>query len=290
MNKVLKYILVSLAIFAYADVYADGVKKVEGTYTYYGDKNDSPASARRKALEGARIDAISKKFGTIVTQDVLQADRIGANGEDTKFFSLSATELKGEWIADDGEPVYEQALDADGNFVVTCKVKGTAKEISNESVEFEALALRNGKTKGNATTEYHEGDDLYVSFTAPMDGYVAMFLMLEDGKVLKLLPYISSGRQEARVNKNYDYVFFDDQRAAGDFGTIDSFQIATNGEIEFNKLYVLFSPTAFSMPMTKIVNDIPTLGEEDFHKWLVRTRRNDAKMGVKQINLRLMPN
>lgn len=55
---------------------APDVKKVSGTYTYYGDKNDSPAMAKRKALEGARLDAISREFGTIVSQDVLQADRI----------------------------------------------------------------------------------------------------------------------------------------------------------------------------------------------------------------------
>ena len=62
------------------------VKKVKGEYTYYGDKNDSPAMSKRKALEGARLDALSKEFGTIVTQDVLQSDRVDANGEVNKFF------------------------------------------------------------------------------------------------------------------------------------------------------------------------------------------------------------
>ncbi|MDE6771068.1 MAG: hypothetical protein K2J49_00555, partial [Muribaculaceae bacterium] len=82
------------------------VKKVSGNYTYYGDKNDSPAMSKLKALEGARLDALSKEFGTIVTQDVLQADRVDSHGESSKFFSLSSTEVKGEWIADDGDPVY----------------------------------------------------------------------------------------------------------------------------------------------------------------------------------------
>lgn len=68
---------------------------MSGNYTYYGDINDSPAECKRKALEGARIDALSQEFGTIVSQDVLQADRIDSNGESNKFLSLSATEVKG---------------------------------------------------------------------------------------------------------------------------------------------------------------------------------------------------
>ena len=165
------------------------VKKVSGNYTYYGDKNDSPAMSKRKALEGARLDAISKEFGTIVTQDVLQADRVGSDGETSKFFSLSATEVKGEWIADEGNPTFVVSLDGDDNLVVNCRVSGTAKAITNESVDFEALALRNGNTKGNASSEYKSGDDLMLSVTAPVDGEISVFLLDEAGDVTLMLPY-----------------------------------------------------------------------------------------------------
>lgn len=268
------------------------VKKVSGNYTYYGDKNDSPAMSKRKALEGARLDAISREFGTIVSQDVMQADRVDSNGESTKFLSLSATEVKGEWIADEGEPKYVVSLGNDDCLIVNCRITGTAKSANNDAVDFEALALRNGTTKGNASTEYKEKDNLYLSFTAPVDGYVQVYLMGEDNRVSKMLPYQQNPDGEVKVKKGYDYVFFDDSRALGGFGEPDAFEIQTKGEIEFNKLYVLFSPNAFSLPVMHPAPDelsLPYLTDVEFSKWLVKVRRNDPKMGVKQINLKLLP-
>lgn len=292
--KLINKIGTSLAIVCIALSVSDNamaqVKKVSGNFTYYGDKNDSPAMSKRKALEGARLDAISKEFGTIVSQDVLQADRVGSDGETSKFFSLSATEVKGEWIADEGNPVYVVSLDGDDNLVVNCRVSGTAKAITNESVDFEALALRNGNTKGNASTEYKSGDDLMLSVTAPVDGEISVFLLDEAGDVTLMLPYGQDIGQEAMIKKGYDYVFFDATKNEGSFGEVDSFTLGTDGQIEFNKLYVVFSPKKYSLPLCNNLEDgRRVIKEEDFSKWLVRSRRNDPKMAVKQINLKILP-
>lgn len=294
MTRFIRIATAACAIFMAQTAVADSsVKKVSGNYTYYGDKNDSPAMCKMKALEGARLDAISKEFGTIVTQDVLQADRIDSKGETSNFFSLSSTEVKGEWIADEGDPGFVVSLGNDDCLIVSCRVSGTAKSISNDAIDFEAVALRNGNTKGNSSTEYHQGDDLFLYFTAPVDGYLAVYLMGNDGDVCKMLPYQQDSRQEVKVKKNYDYVFFDPTKGMGEFGEVDAFGIGTNGEIEFNKLFVVFSPNAFSIPVlhpAKSEFTLPYLTEEEFSKWLVKNRRNDPKMGVKQINLKLYPN
>lgn len=291
LNKILKALAIGCAILMVQPVMADSkVKKVQGQFTYYADKTDSPASAKRKALEGARLNAISSEFGTIVSQDVLQADRMGADGESTKFFSLSASEVKGEWIADDGEPVYETSLDKDDNLVVVCRVKGTAKEITNEAIDFEAMALRNGTTKGNASTDYHDGDNLFLYVSTPCDGYLGVYLLDESENVITMFPYSQDPNQEGKLKKGYDYILFDPSKAEGNFGEIDAFGIAAPEDIEFNKLYVVFSPSAFSRPMARTGEDgLRRIAEDDFSKWLVRSRRNDPKMGVKQINLKLHP-
>lgn len=203
---------VCVMIGTHTAVISAQVKNVSGNYTYYGDKNDSPFMAKQKALEGARLDAISSEFGTIVTQDVLQADRVDSKGENSKFFSLSSTEVKGEWIADNGEPTYVVSLGNDDCLIVNCRVKGTAKAVSNDAVDFQSIALRNGNTKGNASSEYHQGDQLFLHFTAPVDGYVQVYLMLENGDVIQMLPYRSDVAQEVKVKKDYDYVFFDQRR------------------------------------------------------------------------------
>lgn len=266
------------------------VKKVSGQYTYYGDKNDSPAMSKRKALEGARLDALSKEFGTIVSQDILQADRVGSDGETSKFFSLSATEVKGEWIADEGNPVFVVSLDGDDNLVVNCRINGTAKAITNESVDFEAIALRNGNNKGNASSEYKSGDNLMLYVTAPVNGEISVFLLDEAGDVTLMLPYGQDMGQEALIKKGYDYVFFDESKNEGTFGAVDSFMLYTNGQIEFNKLFVVFSPNQYNLPLSRVVEDGRRLiKEDDFTKWLVKNRRNDPKMSVKQINLKILP-
>ena len=269
------------------------VKKVKGQYTYYGDQNDSPASAKKKALEGAILNALQSEFGTIVSQDVMQADRIGAHGEDSKFLSINATEVKGEWIANDGDPKYEVEYGNDDCIIVTCHISGTAKAISNESVDFETLALRNGNTRGNASTEYHQGDNLYLYLNSPVDGYVQVYLQLENGETLKLLPYQLDTAQEVKVKKNQEYVFFDSRSKNSYDVQPDEFEITTDGDVEFNKLFVIFSPKVFTTPTMRPARsayELPYLTEEDFRKWLSRSRRNDPKMGVKQINLKLLAN
>lgn len=275
--------------------YADApVKKVTGQYTFYGDKNDSPAMAKQKALEGARLRAIESEFGTIVSQDIMQADRINGNSEQNKFFALSQTEVAGEWIADDGQPVYVVSLDPDHNLVVNCTVKGSARALNNESAQFEAVALRLGDTKAHAATEFHNGEELKLYFSAPTDGTLAIFLLDEKGEVLKLLPYLGDSRNEVKVKKNYDYIIFDDSKAPSpEMGDPWGFTVTVDGGVEFNKLYVVFSPNAFTTPLMnrpdETAHPVAWLQEDKFAQWLVKARRNDPKMGVKQINLRLVP-
>lgn len=271
---------------------APPIKTVKGEYTFYGDGKTSPAECRRLALEGARLDALTKEFGTIVTQDVMQADRLDSKGEDTKFLSLSSTAVKGEWIADEGEPQFDISLDKDDNMIVHCIVKGKAREISNESVDFDALVLRNIGKKEGASTEFYDGDRLYLYFSAPMDGYVAMFLAMEDGNVLQMLPYLSDPKGEGKVKRGYDYIFFDDTKAVGTFGEPNLFAIECKDGIEFNKIYVIFSPSYFARPVMSggySMDELPMMKEEDFSKWLVKTRRNDPRLGVKQMNLKIYP-
>lgn len=290
-RHIIKFVMFGCLILMGWPVVANAkVKKVTGEYTYYADKSDSRESSMRKALEGARLNAISKEFGTIVSQDILQADRLDSAGETTKFFSLSATEVKGEWIADEGEPQFDFDHDKDYNLIVTCRVKGSAKELTNEEIEFEALALRNGTSKGNASTDYRNGDNLYLYVSAPCDGYLGVFLLDETENVITMFPYSQDPRQEGKLKKDYDYVLFDPDKPLGSFGDIDEFGIAAPEEIEFNKLYVVFSPSPFSKPMSRVGDDgLRRTSEEDFSKWLVKSRRNDSKMGVKQINLKLLP-
>lgn len=261
---------------------------VSGEATWYDDGTMSRVECMRQAAEKARIDALSKAFGTIISQDIIQADKLTNGRETNDFLSLSSTEVKGEWISDVGEPEYEFSRDAYENLIVKCKIKGKARAISNESVAFDALVLRNGEREANADTSFRDGDEMKVLFNAASDGYVNIYLEDESGTVYGLLPYPRDSKSEVHVRKDRNYLFF--RGNDNEFGPSDEMIMTASDNREYNRIFVLFSPSAFSRPVMRTgVEGIPSMKSEDFSKWLVKTRRNDPKMGVRAINLVIEP-
>lgn len=266
------------------------VVSVSGEATYYDDGTHSRVECERLAAEQARIDALAKKFGTIVSQDILQSDRIVGNREQNDFLALSATEVKGEWIADVGNPEYSYSRDAKENLIVTCRIKGKAKEISNEAAAFEALVLRNGTRKANADNRFRDGDDMFLYFNASVNGFLAVFLEDEDGKVHLLLPYPKDTKTRVPVKKDTEYIFFSPDHVGDQFGAeVEEVYLTGSDRTEYNRLFVVFSPEYFSRPVMDGTQGLPVMKSEEFNKWLIKTRRNDSRMNVKSMNLQIMP-
>ncbi len=276
-------VMMSLSLMA-ADIVT-----VHGEFTYYGSKTESRADCERNALNGARAKALAEKFGTVVTQDTYQRDVVSAQGESTYFSMLNESALKGEWIADEKEPVYTYELDSDGLYIVTCKVTGKAREIDNRSVEFATSVLRNGTRTVNADTRFRSGDDMYLYLKSPVDGYVAAFLVDAHNNVYSLLPYQGNTKGEIKVKHNKDYVFFDPASADPDHGEVDQLVMTADDELEHNMLYVVFSP----QPSAKAVDNYAgenmprMLSHDEFSKWLVKCRKYDPRMAVKIMNIEI---
>lgn len=268
---------------------ASNIVSVKGESTFYDDGTHSKVECMRLALEQARIDALAKKFGTIVSQDILQSDRIVRNREHNDFLTLSSTEVRGEWITDDGEPEYIFDRDKDENLIVTCIVKGKAKAIDNESAQFNSSVLRNGTDPRNADINFKNNDDFYLDFQGSQDGYLAAFLEDEQKKVCLLLPYPQDERSRIPVKKGKRYVFFSPADAIkGE--PVEELRLTAPYNTEYNRVYVLFSPEQFVPPvMNQQPGELPTMDSDEFSKWLVRTRKNDPKMGVKAMNLIIYP-
>ncbi|MDE5807224.1 MAG: DUF4384 domain-containing protein, partial [Muribaculaceae bacterium] len=218
--------------------------------------------------------------------------RIGSGGEVNKFLSLSATEVKGEWIADDGEPAYEFSHDAKDNLIVKCRVKGKAKEISNEAAAFEASVLRNGTDLRHADNLFRDGDDMFLYFRGAVDGFLAVFLQDEAGEVYLLLPYPRDTKTRVPVSKDKDYIFFSREHDKGGdkYGApVEEMVMTAPDGPEYNRVFVVFSPEYFSRPVMNASGGLPVMKGEEFNKWLVKARRNDPKMGVKAMNLQIAP-
>lgn len=268
-------------------VAAPAVKTVEGVYTFYGDDSHSRKDCDRLALEGARLNALAKAFGTVLTQSTMSDVRTADGGEQNNFAQISETDVKGEWIEDIGEPEFTRSMDADGNMVVTCKVRGRAREISNEAPDFIAEVLRNGNTRGQSTTTFRSGDDMALYVQTPVDGYLVVYLVGADRRAYTLLPYINSDGGYARLRHGKEYVFFNEEKAAPEHGEPDVMVMLTEEPVEYNTLYVVFSPKAFNKAPDEYQGDgVPrSLPFNDFYSWLGKARRNDPSMAVKKIQL-----
>ena len=208
--------LITICLFLFAvNVFAQKTEKVRAEYTYIAPENISLEEAKRIALERAKIQAIADEFGTIVSQSntTLVSNRNGESSAD--FFSLGGSEVKGEWIETIGEPSfnisYEQNM-----LVVKVIVSGRIREIVSSQVDIKAEVLCNGTDLKFARTDFKNGDDLYIYFQSPVDGYLAVYLLDEASKMVYcLLPYKNSPEAVTSIEHDKPYIFFS-AKYAGD--------------------------------------------------------------------------
>lgn len=290
MNQtiILSKILFVIALCFPVTLCAQRVQRVCGEYTYYAEGNQTPNEAKRTALEGARLQALADEFGTVISQSTTQQETL-ANGEEKTYFSqLNASEVKGEWLEDDGEPVYEISYVQD-MLVVKCRVCGKARALSNEAVEFQATVLRNGTELKFADTHFRAGDDLYLHFKSPADGYVAVYLVDESMNAYCLLPYMVNADGQHPVKHGREYVFFSQQKAANPSETVDEYNLTVAQDVERNQVYVIFSPKSFTKALdSQLDSGLPRqLAFPDFQKWLSTCRKRDARMGVKVMHIEI---
>ena len=265
--------------------------KVHGEYVYRGPENVSLVEAKRIALERAKIQALADEFGTIVSQTNTSIVKNNNGQADSRFFSLGSTEVKGEWIADEGEPEYTFDINKDdGTLIVTCRVCGKAREIVSAQTEFVAKVLRNGTEEKFESSTFNNGDDMFLYFQSPVDGYVAVYLVDETPTAYCLLPYRKDGDGQQPVRHGQKYVFFSPKHAGSDAGILDEYTLTCSRALEHNQIYVIFSTQPFTKALDSQEREaIPhQLDYEDFNRWLGNCRKKDTKMGVqvKEITIR----
>ena len=78
--------------------FAQKTKKVCGEYIYYAPSTQSLEDAKYTALERAKLQALADEFGTVITQSNSTVMTMENGKTDSRFFSLSGSEVKGEWI------------------------------------------------------------------------------------------------------------------------------------------------------------------------------------------------
>lgn len=269
MRDYTKYLIPFILLLFHLDVAAQKLKTVEGSYTYHAPDNVTLEQAKRTALERAQIEALANTFGTNITQhnSTHVSNRNGKS--DVNFLSISSSDVKGEWIETIGDPVYNISYEQQ-MLVVTCNVRGKAREIVSAGVDLKVKVLRNGTDDRFESTEFRSGDDMYLSFQSPIDGFLAVYLLDEDGNAFCLLPYRKQSDGIYKVKAGTRYVFFSETMApTSEKFIVDEYNLTCEKAQETNQIYILFSSDKFVKALDEDNGeDIPReLSSELFQKW-----------------------
>lgn len=270
-------------------VSAQKVKTVETEYTYCAPPNLSPMEAKNVAINRAKAEAIANTFGFIVSSNnFLGMDNVNGQSH-TSFSTLSESEVKGEWLRDLEAPkVVKMVPMEDLTLCVTVHVKGEAKEIVSSSVNYEVKTLRNGEEDVFESDEFKEGDRFYMSFISPVDGYLAVYLIDDNDRAWRLLPYANSSDPSFRIVHGKKYVLFSEQ-----FGD-EEIEVTCDQEMEFNHIYTFFSPNKFTRPLDNDASQKddrlvlpPNLSLKEFQKWFVGIRKHDKELTTNRKTIKI---
>ena len=286
-NLVQKWLLVAILLAPVNFLHSQDLVKVGGEYIYYAPDNTTVEEAKNTALTRAKIQALAEAFGTIVSQ-TNTTHVTNTNGSTSiNFLSIGASDVKGEWIETLGEPEYKVEF-IKNILVVSVKVKGIARELVYKKAEMDTKILRNGTEDKYEDSNFRNGDDLFVSFQSPIDGYLAIYLIDSESRAYCLLPYREQTNGIYHVEANKRYVFFNKTMAErNDKCFVDEYVMTCKGSSEHNQIYIVFSPNQFIKANdTNFSNTLPReLDSDDFIRWLSKNRRMDTQLNCLMIPL-----
>lgn len=278
-----KSILIALLVVLPSMVFAQKEHHVSGEYTYYAPSNITLEQAKMTAEQHARIAALVKEFNMTVYQNntSVLSNRNGDEIDD--FYSVGVTESRGEWIRDTKPTEFDISYE-EGELVVKAEVWGVAREVVAAKTMIDAKVLRNGIEPKFESGEFKDGDDMYLYFRSPEDGWLCAFLLDRfSSEVYCLLPYRNSPDGAVQVRHDKEYVFFKADQNLPDWNLIDEYTMTCEDSGEYNEIYVIFSPNKFSKPVGGEANltDKPLVFDRDsLTKWLSKCQSKDKDMVV----------
>ncbi len=282
-----KYLCCFICIVFSICCFSQKIKTVDGEYTYVVPENVNLDKAKYIALERLKIQLIEEEFGATVSQSNSTLVKNNNGKSDVDFVSIGGSEVNGEWIETIGTPRYNIYYEKE-MLVVSVKTKGRIREIISTAVDVKSLVLRNGIEDRFESDTFKSGDDLYISFQSPTNGYLVVYLVDTEQRAFCLLPYQNMKEGSFNVEANKRYVLFSTQTAASELKPyVDEYTMTCTHDQEINQLYVIFSTSPFVKAIDdKLEKELPReLSNEDFQKWLAKYRTRDTNMVVKKTTI-----
>ncbi|MBQ0058329.1 MAG: hypothetical protein KBT20_11835 [Bacteroidales bacterium] len=255
--------------------------------SFYAPLNMSIEEAKRAAIEQAKTEAITEAFGEIISSHMF-SDVMALDGQEIDNFQmLSSSISKGIWIQDIEKPKFEEPeiLESQKTMVIKVTVHGKVREIVSTPIDLKIALLRNAADLRNEENSFREGDDLFIYFHSPEDGFLIVYVAGNNGIVQTLLPLEDNGGS-VHINANREYMFFgaDDEFSEG----FNGLTLTCDGSVEYNRFYFVFSTNPISKARDSQSNSTVSeglvlpreLSEKDFRKWLVNNMDHDKNLNV----------
>ena len=284
-----RYLLffVALLFFGSSVALAQRIKVIEGEYIYAVPDNMSIRQAKHEAILLAKNDALDKEYGTAVSMNTMSI----INNGNENFYQEAGTSVKGEWIEDVDAPECILRV-ANNELFIICKVKGCVREITSASIELKVDILKNGLEERFKSTDFVNGDHVYLQFISPVDGYLAVYLYDNVNDIVDcMLPYKRDQISSVFVEGDHKYVFFSKERPVKDLHT-KSYTLKCGNMDEVNTFYVVFSTKMLPKPVLDDATErsaLKTLLFEDFNSWLSKLQRVDKNVQVLKIPVSISP-
>lgn len=264
-----------------------GINIVEASinYRFLVPGSMSMDEARIKAEEEAMGEILAREFG--VSSHSISEQSV--NDNETHFYEYSQQEYKGEWVETLEGPNFKVKIE-NNQQILEVFIKGVVREIISSKVLYEYNVLRNGLEDRFISNEFKNGDDLFVSFHSPVDGYLAIYISNKN-IVQRLLPYKMQNESSYKVRKNEKYIFFSMNHAEDKLNNVVTpLTIYTDLDVEYDDVYIIFSPNEFSVAAdSQSVSDkfIQELKYESFRRWLSRAKSQDYDLNYDVVHIKI---
>ncbi|MGB0521337.1 MAG: hypothetical protein ACPGJS_00185 [Flammeovirgaceae bacterium] len=299
-------ILYTSLLFLFGSNFALQAQKVKaihvsGKADILVDDSHNIGQIKRQVVELAKINALEHAFGKVIVQGTHTYLENTATGEKTetttKMNMIANTMVKGEWLETKKSNirwVLREVGDKKSKkqeLWLLCEIQGTAIELQETKADFEAFTKRCDDHDACVSTDFANQESLFLQFKPSVNGYLSVF-MEENGKIYRLFPYVRMSGDLANcapVEADQTYLLFSSKTKQQIEGVnrwdIDEYALYAEGKPLFNRIYVVFSETAFRKPILQNDQGIKWLDLTDFQKWVAKNKSSNTSFQIQPIDI-----
>lgn len=275
------FALFSFSLSALADKKkkANEIVNVHGKATFtLNDDKMSIKEAQHECIKLARLNAIKDAFGEQISTNTNMIDANIDGQEFSSFREEINISTQADWIEDTKDPKIDTEVDGD-KIIFKAEVWGKARKLPTAMIDLDWQIMTGQPGNLYETNSFQHKQRIYIKFKAPVDGFLAVYLLDSTNKEANcLLPYKNNPRGRHEVKGGQEYILFDKEN---DPKAIN-YNLTTSAKQETNNVVLIFSPNSFTK-CNEITGDRRhpnSLSVEDFNAWLNKQRRYDSDMVV----------